>query len=493
MHPTKRSFLAVSLAGLVLASYLAAKGAPAADRAASAERSDPVEQNGPIFKDWPKPKLALVFTGEQLGYIEPCGCAGLENQKGGLRRRATFLKQLRKQGWPVLAFDNGGLIRRFGPQEEIKYSKAAEGLKLMDYKAVGFGPEDLKLTTGAMLAAVTDTDIFVSANVGLFGLDSGYTPRVRVVEQGGMKVGVTAVLGDRQRTQVNNKDVAFMPAKEALEEVVEELKEERCDLNVLLAHANIDETIELAKAFPFFDIAVMAHGADEPPNEPKKIEGAKTRLIEVGPKGMYAIVLGFYDDKRTPVRYQRVPLDHRFADAAEIDELMVGYQDELKQLGWGGLGLHPKPNSDGKFVGSKACAECHQTEYDIWKSTPHAHATDTLKHAKPPRQFDPECVSCHVTGWNAQKFFPYLSGYDSLETTPLLTGNGCENCHGPGAAHTAAERGKDKAAQRRLREAMHATATGASKEMQRDSCQRCHDHDNSINFDFDSYWEKVKH
>ena len=451
-----------------------------------------MEQNGPIFKDWPKPKLALVLTGEQLGYIEPCGCSGLENQKGGLRRRDTFLKQLHKQGWPVIAIDNGGLIRRFGREAEIKYQKTAEGLKRMDYKAVGFGTEDLKLPTGAILSAVAETDdIFVSANVKLID-DFDSLPPYRTVQAGGMKVGITSVLGDGLQKQVSNNEVEFKPARDALRQVVPTLKKEKCDVYVLLAYATIEETTELAKAFPLFNIAVMAHGADEPPHEAKKIKGTDTLLIEVAHKGMYAITLGFYDDKRLP-RYQRVPLDHRFADSAEMDKLMVDYQEELKELGWAGLGLRAAPHPGGKFLGSKSCADCHPTEFGIWKETPHAHATETLTHAKPPRQFDPECISCHSTGWNPQEFFPYKSGYQSLKETPLLMGSGCENCHGPGAEHVAAENGSDKALQRKLRELIGRTATGGTKEAHRDSCMRCHDLDNSLKFDFDTYWEKVKH
>lgn len=492
MDALSRSFFVVALACLALTGFSAARSAPP-ERAAADGRPDPVEQNGPIFHGWPKPKLALVFTGEQLGYIEPCGCAGLENQKGGLRRRDTFLKQLRQQGWPVVALDNGGLIRRFGRQQEIKYTKTAEGLKLMDYKAVGFGTEDLKLPAGALVAAVADVDMFVSANAGLFALNSEFTPRFRVLEAGGMKVGVTAILGDHFQKQVTNPEVEFMPAKEALHEVAPELEKAKCDKYVLLAHATLEETTELAKQFPLFNIAVMAHGADEPPHELKKVEGMKTVLIEVGHKGMYAITLGFFDDKQKPLRYQRVPLDHRFADSAEIDKLMVSYQDELKQLGWKGLGLRAAPHAQGKIVGSQACSACHTAEYNIWKTTPHAHATATLTHVKPPRQFDPECISCHATGWNPQEFFPYQTGYDSLKTTPKLAGSGCENCHGPGAEHVAAEGGKDKALQRRLREALRRTAAGAPKETQRESCQRCHDLDNSPKFEFDAYWKRIEH
>src|SRR5262245_38050550 len=45
---------------------------------------DPIAENGPIFQDWTKPKLTLVFTGEQHGYFEPCGCTGPGKQKGGM-------------------------------------------------------------------------------------------------------------------------------------------------------------------------------------------------------------------------------------------------------------------------------------------------------------------------------------------------------------------------------------------------------------------------
>ncbi|HEV7224538.1 MAG TPA: multiheme c-type cytochrome [Pirellulales bacterium] len=488
------------------------------DRGKSAK--DSVGASGELFAGWDKPKLAIVITGEQLGYIEPCGCAGLENQKGGLRRRHTFLKQLAARGWPLAALDNGGLIHRFGQQSEIKFEKTVEGLKIMDYAAVGFGVDDLKLPAGAVAASVANIDAFVSANVGLFvapGEEGGFTPQFRVIERGGMKLGVTAVLGDEYRKEINNGECQTLPAEEALKQVLPKLKKAGCDYLVLLAHALPDEAEKLGKQFPAFDLVVTAGGADEPAYEATKLDGgeaggseaggsesggsgsggsetggSETLLVEVGHKGMYAIVLGLYDDEKDPVRYQRVPLDDRFKDSREMDELMVNYQDQLKQLGWKGLGLRPANHPSGKFAGSKACAACHQSEFDVWQDTPHAKATETLTKVKPPRQFDPECISCHATGWNPQEFFPYASGYDSLQKTPLMAGNGCENCHGPGAAHVAAENGGDADLQTRLREAL-ARSIDDDKEAVRRSCMECHDIDNSPQFKFDEYWPKVAH
>ena len=64
---------------------------------AAAKTFDPVKENGPIFVDWPKPQFTLLITGGQYGYIEPCGCAGLENQKGGLSRRHSLIERLKAE------------------------------------------------------------------------------------------------------------------------------------------------------------------------------------------------------------------------------------------------------------------------------------------------------------------------------------------------------------------------------------------------------------
>jgi hypothetical protein len=349
----------------------------------------------------------------------------------------------------------------------------------------------------------------VAANVGLLGIDesvaAGWTSKFKVIERGGRKIGVTAVLGEQYRSGITNPDVQFVPAAEALAAVVPELKAQ-ADYLVLLAHATQAETIALAQQFPDFDVAVTAEGGDEPPRQPQTIEGTKTLLIEIGHKGMFTSVLGLYDDAKQPWRYQRVPLDHRFPDSPEMKQVMADYQSQLRQL-WEEIGLvgfgittgkHPRSQETGdatlgQFVGAQSCKECHPTAFGIWSKTHHAHATETLTKLSPPRQFDPECLSCHSTGWNPQEYFPYETGFESLAKTPLLAGNGCENCHGPGGGHVAAERGKDLALRNQLRAMMRLTKATAEQQV----CHKCHDADNSPKFHypnaFETYWPKVEH
>jgi len=456
---------------------------PALDRLAQA----PVP-----FAGWMRPEAVLVISGEQDGYLEPCGCSGKENKKGGLARRMSFLQTLRDRNWPVVPLDLGGQVLRFGTQTEIKFQRTIEGMLRMGYAAIGFGGRDLRLPAGDLASLVLDEkSAFCSANVGIFGLDSGITPKYRIVEQRGKKIGITAVLGRTAQKDLNNNEVAVAPAEEALVPVVAELKT-KADVLVLLAYATPEESLALAKKFPEFQVVATAGGADEPPHEPTVVPGTKTLIVQVGHKGMYVSVVGFFDDPQNPWRYQRIRLDNSYAEAQPMMQLLAAYQDQLKTLGLEGLGVRTAPHPSGReFVGSATCGECHTKAHAVWSKTGHAHALETLVKLEPARHHDPECLSCHVVGWEPQRYFPFASGFRDMQTTPKLANNGCENCHGPGSAHVAAEMGTEQVAVAEVqqrRAAMRQTLDQAKQQ-----CRACHDLDNSPAFDFPTYWERIAH
>jgi len=479
----------------------------------SAERrsavEDAVSRNGPIFVDWPQPKLVLLFSGEMNGYLEPCGCAGLDNQKGGLKRRHTLIKQIEARGWPVVALDMGGQVRRLGPQAQIKYRFATESLLQIGYDAIGLGTRELQLDANYLAFVLSniapEQNSIVSANVGIIDFDLGLTSRYRVVEAGGKKIGITSILGKKSQLRLQNaSDIALTMPEDALREILPKLEQEKCDWLVLLVHGDPEEAAALAKMFPQFRFVGTTGGAEEPPQQWRSVDGVATQLIEVGHKGMYVAVVGIYDDPQQPFRYQRVPLDHRFDDSPQMQEALVAYQEELKTTGLDGLGITGVKNPAGRFAGSAVCADCHTEAAEVFEATPHAHATQTLVDLDPPRHFDPECLSCHATGWKPQEYFPYASGYLGLQTTPRMVGNGCENCHGPGAAHAAAENSDnaDEAQLEQLRAAMRLKIIENEGNQEGQvfdqgavvkKCMECHDLDNSPDFDFQEYWPQVEH
>ena len=459
------------------------------------------ERNGSLFQGWPTPQAVVIVTGELDGYIEPCGCTGKENQKGGLSRRRNLLRAVASAGWPLVTVDLGGQVKRFGRQSEIKFQSIADGLRAMGYAAVGFGPGDLRLPAEELVAAVApvgdNPTPFVSANVGLLGLDANITPRFRIIEAGGLRFGLVSVLGDAQAKQVRNDAIEILPAAQGLEAAAAELKKANCGHQILLSWASPEETQNLAARFPQFDIVVTAGGADEPPAELPTLPSGG-RLIELGHKGMFAVAVAFFDDPAKPMRSQRVPLDARWGEAEDMIALLATYQSQLESLGLSGLGLSAVRHPSGRrFAGSAACADCHKHAFEVWKDTPHATALATLEEQKPRRDGDPECLSCHVVGWAPQRYEPFEGGFAGMKLTPHLAHQGCENCHGPAAAHAAVERGDVRASvteRDRLRgELAMSIKTPEGKQKAVNNCLECHDLDNSPQFDFDTYWPQVEH
>lgn len=492
------------------------------DKAKAATDEENVKEELPpaedLVKDWPKPDVTLFVTGRQHGYIEPCGCTGLDNQKGGLMRRHSVQKLLLDRGWDLICLDAGNQVRRFGQQPVIKLQKTYESLcSVMKYDVIGFGPDDLKLGTGDLLQTIlnaqNEQNPFTCANVFLCGDDSGsFTNTFRVIEKNGKRIGVTAILGDEHFAELKGQsDLQLVDMKKALAQVVPQMQAQKCDFMVLIGQTSEENCIALAKQFPVFDLVITTSSAGDPWFMPQQIRDGNhvTQMIQVGVKGMYVGLVGLYsgaDGKR--LKYERVPLDHRFKDSRQIKEVFRLYQKELESLFVSGNNqdIHPREHSSGyKFVGSESCNECHDEEYSIWEEGvdmdgegPHFRATMDLIHPPNsrgdiPRNFDPECLSCHVTGWNPQDFFPYKTGYMNVSDKKLY-GNGCENCHGPGSAHIAAEKAnKDQQLMEKLRLEVRVTMEQAKTT----ACRECHDADNSPDFlkdgAFDKYWDKIKH
>ncbi len=473
---------------------------PETEPATEPAKEPVVKNKTPLaFPKWKVPQVAIVLTGRQHGYLEPCGCTGLANQKGGLSRKFTLLKQVRELGWETIALDAGNQVRRFGKQPEIKFQTTIDAMKKMGYSAIAYGPDDLRLSSDELVVAAIGTDAkpapFTSANANLLDQTAPYI----VAEVAGKKIGIVSVLGERELVEVTSDEIETTTPQAALKKRLPELLEKKCDWHILLAQTTIDVAKKLAAEFDEFDIVVTTGGAGEPTGQPEPIEGSDAVLIQVGKKGMYTGVIGLYDDE-TPLQYERVALDDRFEDAPEMLKMLAAYQQQLEAVGLEGLAIKPVPHPSGyRFVGSKACADCHEDEFDIWKDSTHSHATHSLTH--PPerkeiaRHFDPECLSCHVTGWSPQKFFPFESGYLDLVKSKLMHNVGCENCHGPGSAHVAAENDEIDTTDEKLEE-LRKHMTLSLKDAQK-TCLKCHDLDNSPDFHspgaFEEYWEQIEH
>ncbi len=482
----------------------------------------------PFVQDWPQPAFVLAITGQQHGYIEPCGCS--PKQSGGLARRADLFRQLREvKKWPVLALETGGTLedsRVSRRQSALKFNMILDSLNDMGYRALGLGTEELKLGAINLFEIFSARNVqtgfdlpFVAANVVLLGSPILGTPKAyRVLEIGGQevdgkkvggkKVAVTSVFGNEYKQQfslISEDDLKITDPIAALSAVLVEMKAQKPDVLVVLSYDTVEASRELATKFPELDVVVSADGADDPGDDYETI--GQTLFFVSGMKGKHVNLVGFYPGEKVGVRFERVELDQdRFGRHPQIRKLMAKYQGLLKEE-W----LNPSSEvrmltqehpSGYMFVGAKSCKACHASAYEVWEGSNHAHATASLLDGRPEekrewidRTYDPECLCCHATGWEATDAYPYQDGFIDAVTTPHLLGNQCENCHGPASEHVKLETDWKKAGGKitdeltASRTSLRVTKAQAEKKV----CLKCHDFDNSPKFDFDEYWPQIEH
>lgn len=304
--------------------------------------------------------------------------------------------------------------------------------------------------------------------------------------------------------EVRDDNVHFEECRKVLPAVLKKLDaDQKPDVHVLLFQGSLKEAEARIDAFSAAQVVLCLSEEDEPSAEPKKI--GDTLVVSVGHKGKYVGVVGFNrtGDAKHPfaLRYQLVSLGEQYKTPEDkeaghpIMELMENYTKQLrdgKYLLKYGQGKHKLQVDypEATFVGSAKCKSCHKEAYKIWEKTPHAQAYKTLVESKHPslRQYDGECIVCHVVGFALQ------GGFTDERRTPHLENVGCESCHGPGSLHVASPQDV------KLQEAMNTwkPLPGETEEKRVNRvdqfCQKCHDIDNDVHWkNFQPKWTLIAH
>jgi len=153
----------------------------------------------------------------------------------------------------------------------------------------------------------------------------------------------------------------------------------------------------------------------------KDLERLKDELSEIGAKRV--------PPSGSHFRYQLVPIKEALGSEPRVAERMSRYYRRVNEYNRETLAdRKPPPLPDGQagFIGGEKCGSCHAEERKFWRTTDHARAYATL--ARDHKQFNLECVGCHVTGYEAP-------GGSTVVRVEGLKDVQCEVCHGPGSLH----------------------------------------------------------
>ncbi|MCU0724367.1 MAG: hypothetical protein MUE73_01040 [Planctomycetes bacterium] len=389
---------------------------------------------GPAEAPLPAGVPALYFAGDELGYLEPCGCT--RPQLGGLERKGTTVA-----GGVLL--EGGNLIDRPGRLAELKVETFLAALSEIGCRAMNVGERDLALGIDFLRSAAGLASFpLISANILAAPGKLAFAPFAEF-EAGGERFRVVGAL-----------DPALAPAAavgETEAAVRAALAGMAPNTRALLLFCGAEPgAVRLAAAFPELHAVCFAKSGGEPLVR-------SPRIFSPGDRSRWVI---------------------RLAPAPEVLEMAEGIPGHagmraalatyVRRLAEEDL-LHRMnaraPPSGSGYAGDEACADCHLGAWRTHEGTRHRRAIASL--AKTGREIDPDCVGCHVIGYGER------TGFLSVDETPQLAMVGCEACHGAAADHL---RGGAKPAKD-----------------PRASCRDCHNADTDPHFVFETRWERIRH
>lgn len=406
-------------------------------------------------------EVLIVYSGNVLGELKPCGCDKEEDQ-GGIERRMSYLKQVKEPN--TLLVDLGDNFKGSTRQGKLKALTLMKALARMNYDAITLGDKDLLYGNG-FLGSIPNIP-WVAANLQLEGLTLPPS-RTRVLANG-LKIFVTAV-ADPDLFYTSSNTTLSDPLAALQHQLNAARKSESPDLVVVLTHMPRDKGLKFLD-LPGVDIVINGHiekDSDLIDMSPVEKEGGKI-FVAPGPLGqkMGELRVRINPDGEKTYQQKMVRLGSKAPMDPAMTQLYNAYNAEVEELFMATLAAKRKQKQNRVYATDQACLTCHAKEYDLWSKTGHSRAYAALQEVN--KSFDPECLVCHTVG------FGKPGGFISEIDTPELKNVQCEMCHGPRLEHTQNPKG------------------GAAKQAKA-ACGQCHVKKHSPKFNFSQYWPRIRH
>jgi 5'-nucleotidase len=243
--------------------------------------------------------ITILHTNDTHSQIDPLPANDRNAGKGGVARRATLVKKIRKENPNTLLIDAGDVLQGTPYFNFFKGEVEYKAMSAIGYDAGTLGNHEFDNGVNALAAALKFANFdIVSANYDVKGtaLEGRVKPYV-VKTVGGVRIGLfglgispTALI-----TAENFKGVTYIDPVVAARGMVKKLREEeRCALVVCMSHLGYSADGQRGDSF----VAAQVDGIDfiagghthtfmEKPVMQTQPCGAQTLIFQVGKSGIY--------------------------------------------------------------------------------------------------------------------------------------------------------------------------------------------------------------
>jgi hypothetical protein len=470
----------------------------------------------PSLTDTPSLRIAVVTDLE--GYLEPCGCTS--DPLGGIDRLAAQIRALRDGPVPVVFLTAGDLFFDTANLEAVRVDQAnrnartlATILRRINVTAVLPGYSDRAQPLGVLEALRKTSDfpwLAMEGDVDVLRTKAGTLQLAVIgVRPGADRGSVAAAVGTaRSETDVtiamvhgSRRDANRLGAIDGVDFVVQGGLDEDEPIpphqagKAWVIHAGrqgqgltVVDVYRRKKGEPFVDrsewsrsvrvaqldrqigdlSAKISTWEQLGTVEPRDLAAQRDRLAKLhSEREQLDAPTPRVDSNALDARW--IPLPKNAPRDEQVEKLMRAHDrvvNDANRLAFADLKPPPLGPDDVGYVGSAACSGCHQTAFAWWRN--HAHGVAYLTLQQRNKEFNLDCVGCHVTGYDEPGGSTVTHNLQGA-----LVNVGCESCHGPGAAH-----------------AKEPEVT-VVRDPPESTCLRCHNDQHSDLFDYDGYRETL--
>ena len=208
-------------------------------------------------------EITILYTGETHAMLYPCNCP--IQMDGGIARRATLIKQLRKDNSNTLLLDSGaffagGLMDEYTQNIDLDRERTLVNLKAIEmigYDALAIGDDEFNFNKEFLFANIAKThSSFLSSNI-----KSDKLLPYLIKDIGSTKVGIIGLTSPLAKQKADMGD--FIEPKVAVKKYIEELKKNKVDIIILLSHQGESDDLKLLEEVQDIDIIITGHARNK--------------------------------------------------------------------------------------------------------------------------------------------------------------------------------------------------------------------------------------
>lgn len=201
-------------------------------------------------------KLTIIYTNSLNGYIDYCLCKA--EPKGGLVKRSTEIKNIRKNYPNVLLFDTGDNTTVVPDLLLSEYIYKA--FFFLKYDAML--PGDQEFSNGMdLLLQYSDQLNMLADNITLKSSQKKFT-RYKLIKKGLLKIGIIGTVNKESFRYSDPSLKEKIIITDHLTEIssdIAEMKKEGANFFILLSHSGDDIDYEIQKKFPEINVIIGGH------------------------------------------------------------------------------------------------------------------------------------------------------------------------------------------------------------------------------------------